>query len=49
MTLKASAADLVKARLGASEAKRRGALRRLEFKGDPEVVDAVRRAFSLSA
>ncbi|ORW94732.1 transcriptional regulator [Mycobacterium sp. IEC1808] len=43
----ASAADLVTARLGASEAKRRAALRRIEFDGDPEAVDAVRRAFAL--
>ncbi|OBI11282.1 transcriptional regulator [Mycobacterium sp. E2327] len=43
----ASAADLVTARLGASEAKRRAALRRTDFDGDPGTVDAVRRAFAL--
>ncbi|WP_068180901.1 helix-turn-helix domain-containing protein [Mycobacterium sp. UM_CSW] len=45
----ASAADLVAARLGASEAKRRAALRRIDFDGDPDsdTVDAVRRAFAL--
>jgi DNA-binding HxlR family transcriptional regulator len=43
----ASAADLVTARLGASEAKRRAALRRIDFQGDAEVVGAVRQAFAL--
>jgi DNA-binding HxlR family transcriptional regulator len=47
VTLTASAADLVTARLGASEAKRKAALRRLNFKGDPDAVDALRNAFSL--
>ncbi|OBA70225.1 transcriptional regulator [Mycobacterium sp. 1554424.7] len=43
----AGAADLVTARLGASEAKRRAALRRIDFDGDLDAVDAVRRAFAL--
>jgi DNA-binding HxlR family transcriptional regulator len=43
----AAAADLVTARLGASETKRRAALRRIDFDGDPAAVDAVRRAFAL--
>jgi DNA-binding HxlR family transcriptional regulator len=47
VTLRASAADLVTARLGASEAKRKAALRRIDFSGDPDAVDAVRRTFSL--
>jgi DNA-binding HxlR family transcriptional regulator len=47
VTLTASAADLVTARLGASEAKRRAALRRIHFSGDPGAVEAVRRTFSL--
>jgi DNA-binding HxlR family transcriptional regulator len=47
VTLSASAADLVTARLGTTEAKRKAALRRVEFTGDPEAVDAVRQAFSL--
>lgn len=47
VTLTASAADLVTARLGASEPKRKAALRRIHFDGDPKVVDAVRQAFSL--
>jgi DNA-binding HxlR family transcriptional regulator len=47
VTLTASAADLVTARLGSSEAKRKAALRRVEFTGAPDAVDAVRQAFSL--
>lgn len=47
VTLTASAADLVTARLGASEAKREAALRRLGFSGDPDAVKALRSAFSL--
>jgi DNA-binding HxlR family transcriptional regulator len=47
VTLNASAADLVSARLGGSEAKRKAARRRIDFDGDPEAVDAVRQAFSL--
>jgi DNA-binding HxlR family transcriptional regulator len=47
VTLTASAADLVTARLGASEAKRKAALRRIDFSGDPDAVEAVRRTFSL--
>jgi DNA-binding HxlR family transcriptional regulator len=41
------AADLVTARLGASEAKRKAALRRIKFNGDPDAVDALRQVFSL--
>jgi DNA-binding HxlR family transcriptional regulator len=47
VTITASAADLVTARLGASEAKRQAALRRINFTGDPDAVDALRQAFSL--
>jgi hypothetical protein len=47
VTLTASAADLVAARLGASEAKRKAALRRIGFNGDPDAVDALRQAFAL--
>lgn len=43
----ASAADLVNARLGSSDAKRKAALRRINFQGDPDAVDAVRQVFSL--
>jgi DNA-binding HxlR family transcriptional regulator len=45
--LTASAADLATARLGASDAKRKAALRRIDFKGDPDAVNAMRQAFSL--
>ncbi len=46
VTITASAADLVTARLGSSEAKRNAALRRVEFDGDRDAVDAVRTMFS---
>jgi DNA-binding HxlR family transcriptional regulator len=47
VTITAGAADLVAARLGSSEAKRKAALRRITVAGDPPAVDAVRQAFSL--
>ena len=47
VTLTAASTDLVAARLGASEAKRNAALRRIEFEGDPAAVRAVRQAFAL--
>ena len=47
VTLTASAADLVTARLGATEAKRKAALRRIGFDGDPDAVDALHQAFAL--
>jgi DNA-binding HxlR family transcriptional regulator len=47
VTLTATAADLVAARLGSSEANRNAALRRVDFEGDPDTVHAVRQAFSL--
>jgi len=47
VTLTATAADLVNARLGSSEANRNAALRRVNFEGDPDTVHAVRQAFSL--
>jgi DNA-binding HxlR family transcriptional regulator len=47
VTLTASAADLVNARLGSSEAKRKAALRRVNIEGDSRTVSAVRQAFSL--
>ena len=49
VTVTARAADLVAARLGAGEAKRKAALRRINFDGDQRDVDALRTAFSLSA
>ncbi|CPR13544.1 transcriptional regulatory protein [Mycobacterium bohemicum DSM 44277] len=47
VTITARAADLVTARLGSSDAKRKAALRRVTFQGDPQSVAAVRQAFSL--
>ncbi|MEE3062861.1 MAG: helix-turn-helix domain-containing protein [Actinomycetota bacterium] len=47
VTITASAADLVTARLAASDAKRKAALRRIAFIGEPGAVDTLRRAFSL--
>ncbi|OJZ66238.1 transcriptional regulator [Mycobacterium paraffinicum] len=47
VTLTAGAADLVNARLGPTEAKRKAALRRVNFEGDPQTVSAVRQAFGL--
>jgi DNA-binding HxlR family transcriptional regulator len=47
VTLTAAAADLVTARLGTSEAKRRAALRRIDLAGDADTVAAVRRGFAL--
>ena len=43
----ASAADLVTARLGATDAKRRAALRRIHFDGDQRDIEALRAAFAL--
>ncbi|MBW0017422.1 MAG: helix-turn-helix transcriptional regulator [Mycobacterium sp.] len=47
VTVTASAADLSAARLGSTEAKRKAALRRVDFDGDPRDVDALRTVFSL--
>ncbi|WP_156687355.1 winged helix-turn-helix transcriptional regulator [Mycobacterium sp. Marseille-P9652] len=47
VTITASAADLVAARSGASDSKRRAAARRIRVDGDPQAVAAVRQAFSL--
>jgi DNA-binding HxlR family transcriptional regulator len=47
VTVTASAADLVTARLGSTETKRKTALRRVTFEGDHEAVDVLREAFSL--
>ena len=47
VTITASAADLVAARLGSTEAKRKAALRRIKFEGDQATVDALRAVFSL--
>jgi DNA-binding HxlR family transcriptional regulator len=47
VTLTARAADLVNARLGSSDARRKAALHRVNLEGDPVAVGAVRQAFSL--
>lgn len=48
VTVTAGAADLVTARLGSTDAKRKTALRRIAFDGDHEAVDTLRYAFSLN-
>jgi DNA-binding HxlR family transcriptional regulator len=48
VTIAATAADLVTIRLGPNEAKRRAALRRINFDGNQTAVDATREVFSLS-
>jgi len=48
VTVTATAADLVTARLAASAAERKAALRRVKFDGDVDAVNAMRRAFALS-
>ena len=48
VTVTAGAADLVTARLGSTEAKRKAALRRIAFDGEPDAVDNLREAFSLN-
>ncbi|KZS62070.1 winged helix-turn-helix transcriptional regulator [Mycobacterium ostraviense] len=47
ITITADAADLVAARLGAGEADRKAALRRIRVDGDHNAIEAVRQAFSL--
>jgi DNA-binding HxlR family transcriptional regulator len=47
VTITASAADLVTARLGTVDAKRKAALRRIDFGGDQRDVEALRAVFSL--
>ena len=44
----ATAADLLSARMGATAAERKAALRRVKFDGEREAVDAMRTAFALS-
>ena len=48
MTVTATAADLITARLGSTAAERKAALRRVKFDGDPDEVDAMRTAFQLT-
>jgi DNA-binding HxlR family transcriptional regulator len=49
VTVSATAADVITARLGATAAERRAALRRWKFDGADADVDAMRAAFRLSA
>jgi len=49
VTVNATAADLITARLGTSAAQRKSALRRLKFDGDDGPVKTMRRVFQLSA
>jgi DNA-binding HxlR family transcriptional regulator len=48
VTVTAAAADLITARLGSTAAKRKAALRKVTFDGDPDQVDAMRTAFRLT-
>jgi DNA-binding HxlR family transcriptional regulator len=48
VTVTATAADLITARLGANASERRAALRRVKFDGDTGAIDAMRAAFRLS-
>jgi DNA-binding HxlR family transcriptional regulator len=48
VTVIATAADLITARLGETATERRAALRRVKFDGDADAVDAMRRVFGLS-
>jgi DNA-binding HxlR family transcriptional regulator len=48
VTMTATAADLITARMGPTAAGRKAALRRVRFDGDAEAVDTARRVFALS-
>jgi DNA-binding HxlR family transcriptional regulator len=48
VTVTATAADLIAARLGESAAERKAALRRIQFDGDADAIDAMRTAFQIS-
>jgi DNA-binding HxlR family transcriptional regulator len=48
VTVTASAADLLTARLGSSAAERKAALRRVKFDGGADAIGAMRKAFALS-
>jgi DNA-binding HxlR family transcriptional regulator len=48
VTVTATAADLIAARLGATATERKAALRRVKFDGDADAVDSMRTAFGLS-
>jgi DNA-binding HxlR family transcriptional regulator len=48
VTVTATAADLITARMGATAAERKTALRRITFDGDADAIDAMRGVFALS-
>jgi DNA-binding HxlR family transcriptional regulator len=48
VTVTATAADMTTARLGATAAERKAALRRVKFDGDTAAVNTMRRVFALS-
>jgi len=48
VTVTTTAADLISARLGATAAERKAALRRIKFEGDADAVGDMRRVFGLS-
>jgi len=49
VTVTATAADLITARLGGTAAERKAALRRWKFEGSAAAIDAMRAAFQLAA
>ena len=49
ISVTATAADLITARLGTTAAERKAALRRVAFDGDTDAVAAMRQVFRLSA
>jgi len=48
VTVTATAADVITARLGATVADRKAALRRVKFEGDADALETMRRVFALS-
>jgi DNA-binding HxlR family transcriptional regulator len=48
ITVAATTADLITARLGSTAAERKAALRRVKFDGDPDGVNAMRNVFRLA-
>ena len=48
VTLTATAADLITARMGSSMAERKAALRHVKFDGDVKAVDLMRKVFQLA-
>jgi DNA-binding HxlR family transcriptional regulator len=48
VTVTATAADTITARLGATAAERKAALRRVKFDGDASAIETMRRVFALS-